>query len=83
MSPAAYWGSKNQLVTCDRNELDPDDDDALLEVLALPVSSSSEEPEEESSSSGEVVEQSSSSKSVDPCANNPECVFQRYNTILV
>ena len=74
MSPAAYWGSKNQLVTCDRNELDPDDDDALLEVLALPVSSSSEEPEEESSSSGEVVEQSSSSeeKDVPFCKLHPE-----------
>lgn len=79
MSPAAYWGPKNQLVTCDRNELDPDDDDVLLEVIAKPVSSSSATPDEDSSSSsGEAEEKSSSSKEQDYCElypNAPECVI--------
>ena len=69
-------------MTCERNELDDDDFDALLDVIAQPVSSSSESPIiEESSSSGEIVLPSSSSKELDICdPNNPEydpgqCVF--------
>ncbi|MBQ7079005.1 MAG: hypothetical protein IJM92_04930 [Fibrobacter sp.] len=79
-SPTAYWGT--DAVTCERNELDDDDFDALLDVIAQPVSSSSESPIiEESSSSGEIVLPSSSSKELDICdPNNPEydpgqCVF--------
>ena len=74
-SPTAYWGT--DAVTCERNELDEDDFDALLNVQAMPVSSSSASPIiEESSSSGEVIEVSSSSKAPDICQINPEeCVF--------
>lgn len=78
-APIAYLGSDP--VTCERNELNDEDVDDLLEVEAMPVSSSSEEFIVESSSSGEVVPESSSSKVLDPCdPSNPEydpvgCVF--------
>ena len=67
-----------QTIDCERNELDDNDEDALLEVMAEQVSSSSEEapPEESSSSSSDEEEKSSSSKALDPCGEDPEsCIF--------
>ncbi|SHK54211.1 hypothetical protein SAMN05720759_103346 [Fibrobacter sp. UWB12] len=73
VEPMVTWNGKT--VSCDRNELDEDDFDALLVVETLPESSSSEEVPEESSSS-EEEEKSSSSKAVDPCLEDPEsCIF--------
>jgi plastocyanin len=79
--PIMKWMGNKQSKVCDRNELDENDFESLLEVVAKPVSSSSEEFIEESSSSEEYVPESSSSKQLDPCdPSNPEydpvgCVF--------
>ena len=79
--PIMSWSGNKQAKICDRNELDDDDYDSLLEVMVKPVSSSSEEFIEESSSSEEEDPESSSSKELDPCdPSNPEydpvgCVF--------